>query len=390
MTAATTPRRLVLVLGALSAFAPLSLDMYLPAFPELAEDLSASASQVQLTITACVIGLAAGQLIAGPLSDRFGRKRPLLIGVGAWALASVLCAIAPDITTLTAARVVQGLAGSAGIVIARAVARDLHSGPALARFFALLLLVNGVAPVLAPTLGAQVLHVTSWRGVFVVLAVLGALLWTATALVLQETLPPERRRPGGIRATLGTFRVLLSDRAFTGIALTSGLVFGTLFSYIAGSSFVLQEVYGFSEQQFALAFGANAVGLISAAQVSARLVGRLGPERILGWGLRGSLTGSLGLTAAVATDAGLVAVLLSLLVVVASVGLVAPNAAALALADHPEVAGSASALLGTSQYLLGGLLAPFVGLAGQASLAAVVLGCSVAATVVHRVLVTNR
>ncbi len=387
--AAHDRRRLVPVLGALSAFGPLSLDMYLPAFPSLATDLSATASQVQLTITACVVGLATGQLLAGPLSDRFGRKRPLLVGVALYAVASLLCAVAPDIWTLTAARVLQGLAGSAGIVLSRAIARDLHSGPALARFFSLLLLVNGLAPILAPLLGAQVLRVTSWRGVFVVLAVIGALLWLATALVLHETLPSERRRPGGVRATVQTFGTLLGDRAFVGIALTSGFVFGAMFAYIAGSSFVLQGEYGLSQQQFALVFGSNAACLVTAAQVSARLVGRVGPERILALGVATSVLGAAGLVLAVTTGAGLPAVLPSLAVVVASVGLVAPNAAALALADHPEAAGSASALLGVSQYLLGGLLAPVVGLGGEGALAGTILGCSLAGAVAHRALVTK-
>lgn len=380
-----TPRtalRLLVVLGALSAFGPLSLDMYLPAFPTLARDLHAGASQVQLTITACLAGLALGQLVAGPLSDRFGRRPPLLAGVAAYGVASLLCALAPDVATLTGLRVVQGLAGSAGIVLARAVARDLHSGAALARFFALLMLVNGAAPILAPLLGAQVLTVTSWRGVFVLLAVIGAALWLAVLVVLPETLPVERRHTGGVVATVRTFGVLLHDRLFVGCALTAGFVLGAMFAYISGSSFVLQDVYGLSQQQFALVFGSNAAGLIAASQVSARRVRTVPPQRLLGAGVVVSVTGATGLLLAVQLGAGLVGVLPSLFLVVTAVGLVGPNATALALADHPQVAGSASALLGLGQYAVGGLVAPLVGLAGEDSLSACIATCSAVAALV--------
>jgi DHA1 family bicyclomycin/chloramphenicol resistance-like MFS transporter len=212
----TSRLKWVLVLGSLTTFGPLSLDLYLPAFPLIARDFHSSVSRVQLTLTACLMGLALGQLVAGPLSDRFGRKRPLLIGVVGYGLASLLCAVAPDITTLTAARLLQGLTGSAGIVIARAVARDLHSGPALARLFALLMLVTGLAPILGPTLGAQVLRFTSWHGIFVVLAGIGAALALVVLLLLPETLPPAARRDGGVASTVRTFGLLLRDRTFVG------------------------------------------------------------------------------------------------------------------------------------------------------------------------------
>jgi len=376
---------LILVLGALSAFGPFSLDMYLPAFPQLAAELHASDSQVQLTITTCLLGLAAGQLVAGPLSDRWGRKRPLLVGVAAYAVASLLCAVAPDIWVLTGARVVQGLAGSAGIVIARAVGRDLHSGPALARFFALLMLVNGLAPILAPLVGAQVLQVTSWRGVFVALAALGAVLWLAVLLVLPETLPPDHRHGGGIGETVGTFGSLLRERDFVGYVLSSGFVLGAMFAYIAGSSFLLQEVYGLSAAEFALVFGVNAAGVVAASQLSAHLVRRVAPRALLRAGVAMSTAGGLALLVCVLADAGLGAVLVAFFVVVSSVGLVAPNAAALCLADHPRDAGSASALLGLGQYALGGLVAPLVGLGGETSLAWVLATCSVLAAAVFGV-----
>lgn len=377
---------LLLVLGALSSFGPLSLDMYLPAFPAIAKDLGTGASQVQLTLTSCLIGLAVGQLAAGPLSDRFGRRRPLLIGVGAYAFASLLCAVAPDPWTLTGLRVLQGLAGSAGIVIARAVARDLHSGVALARFFGLLMLVNGAAPILAPLLGAQVLRFTSWRGVFVVLAVIGALIWLSVLLVLPETLAAERRHGGGFVETVGTFGVLLRERAFVGYALSAGFVMGAMFAYIAGSSFVLQQVYGLSPQQFSVVFGVNSLGVIAASQVSAALVRRIPPRTLMRAGVATSTTGGLALLVCVLTGVGLAGVLASLFLVVMSVGLVWSNSSALALADHPRNAGSASALLGVLQYAVGGVLAPLVGLGGERSLAYVIAGSAVAAAVVFAVL----
>ena len=384
--------RLLLLLGSLTAFGPLSLDMYLPAFPSIARDLSTDAAPVQLSLTACLAGLALGQVVAGPLSDRYGRRRPLLVGLAVYALASVLCALAPDVWSLTVTRLAQGVAGAAGIVIARAVVRDLHSGVAAARFFAGLMLVNGLAPILAPLFGAQVLRLASWRSVFVVLAVVGVVLLAAVAVGLPETLPEQRRRAGGLRSTGRTFRGLVRDRAFLGFALGSGFVMGAMFAYISGSSFVLQQVFGLTPQQFSLAFGVNAAGLIAASQVSGRLVGRVAPLTLLRVGVVTSAVGGAALLASALTGAGLPAVLPSLFLVVSSVGLVAPNASALALADHPRVAGSASALLGLAQYAVGGLVAPLVGIGGGHSvlpLGLVVAGCGLAALVVLATLVRS-
>ena len=377
--------RLVVLLGALCAFGPLSLDMYLAAFPRIAADFSVGQAPVQLTLTACLIGLALGQVVSGPLSDRYGRRRPLLVGVAVYAGASLLCAFAPSVGVLTGLRLLQGLAGAAGVVISRAMVRDLHTGAEAARFFSALMLVNGLAPILAPLLGAQVLELTGWRGVFVVLSAIGLVLLAAVAWGLPETLPAARRRGGGVRETGRVFRGLSTDVAFLGPALSSGLVLGAMFAYISGSSFVLQEVYGLSPRGFSLAFGTNAAGLILLSQVSGRLVGRVSPLRLLTVGVLLSLTGALALLAAVLAGGGLTGVLPALFLVVSSVGLVSPNASALALADHPQVAGSASALLGLSQYALGGLLGPLVGLGGGHSglpLALVLTGSTLAATAV--------
>lgn len=356
--------RVVVLLGALSAFAPLSTDLYLPALPRVGADLHTSASAVQASLTACLVGLAVGQLLAGPVSDVLGRRRPLLVGLAGYVVASVLCAVAPDVWTLCGLRLLQGLAGAAGVVISRAVVRDLRSGAAAARLFALLMLVNGAAPALAPTFGALLLRVTSWRGMFVVLAVIGAVLLVAVPLGLPETLPPERRHAGGLRATGAAFRTLATDRLFAGYALTGGLVFAAMFTYIASASFVVQDVFGLSAQVFGVVFGVNAVGLVAAGQLSGALVGRLGPERLLAAGLTLAAAGGVAVLATTLAGAGPAGLLPALFVLVTAVGLVSPNATALALAEHGRIAGSASATLGSSMFVLGAAVAPVAGAGG--------------------------
>ncbi|MEU3609696.1 multidrug effflux MFS transporter [Streptomyces sp. NPDC035033] len=369
--------RLVVILGALTALGPLANDAYLPAMPQIAEGLEASASATQLTLTACLLGLGIGQLIAGPLSDALGRRRPLIAGLVLFAVTAALCAVAPDIWTLVALRALQGLGGATGIVIAAAVVRDRHSGAAAARFFAMLMLITGIAPVLAPVLGGQLLLVTSWGGIFVALAVAGALMLLGVALGLPETHPAEKRISGGLKATGPVFRRLLKDRAFVGYLLACGLGFAAMFAYISGSTFVLQSLHGMSPQMFSLVFAVNALGLVIAAQVSGRIVHRTGPRALLATGLGVSAVGGLGLLAVVLTDAGLAPLLVALFLVVSSVGLIMPNSFALALQNHGDVAGSASALLGLFQHLIGAAVVPLVGLAGEDT--AVPMGIVIAA-----------
>jgi DHA1 family bicyclomycin/chloramphenicol resistance-like MFS transporter len=366
MTGKTTTGRLklVLIIGGLSTFGPLSMDLYLPALPSLTRDLGGSASLVQLTLTACLLGLAAGQLIAGPLSDSLGRRRPLFVGVAVYSLASLLCALAPSVPLLVVFRLVQGTAGATGIVIARAVVRDVYEGSDVARFFALTMLISGLAPILGPVLGGQILRFTSWRGAFVVLAAMGVILLVASAFGLPETLSPERRRSGGIRDTLSTFHALAADRVFMGYALSSGLVMGAVFTYVSGAPFVLEDIFGVSPQVFGLVFGANALSIMLLGQLGGRLVARVGSRRLLVAGLGVAVTGSLLLLAAVLVGLGLTGVLPGFLLVVASLGLISPNATALALADHAHQAGSASALLGLLYYLVGAIVAPLAGLGG--------------------------
>jgi DHA1 family bicyclomycin/chloramphenicol resistance-like MFS transporter len=382
--------RLVLILGSLAAFGPLSMDMYLPALPTLARDLAASATGAQLTLAACLVGLAGGQVVAGPLSDAFGRRRPLLVGLAAFATASALCALTPNAWALVTLRLVQGAAGAAGIVIAYAIARDLYSELALAKFLALLMIVTSLAPILAPIAGGQLLHVINWRGVFLALSAVGVFLFAAAAAGLPETLPHERRRGGGLPATARVFRRLLADREFVGYAASCGLAFAAMFAYIAGSPFVLQDVYGVSLQTFSLLFALNAAGLVAARLASSRLVDRFGPAPLLTTGLTATTVGGSGLLVAVLTGIGLAGVLPCLFIVVASIGLVLPNATALALADHPHAAGSASALVGLAQFIVGTLAAPLVGVAGGGTaipMAVIIAVLGVAAVAAYRLLV---
>ncbi|MFJ4314086.1 multidrug effflux MFS transporter [Streptomyces lavendulae] len=359
--AAGRQTRFIVLLAALVALGPLSIDGYLPGLPDLAGDLRASAAATQLTITACLAGLAIGQLIAGPLSDIYGRRRPLLAGLALYTIASALCAVAPDVRTFVGLRLVQGIGGAFGIVIANAMVRDRTSGTRTARLFSALTLITGLAPVFAPVLGGQLLRVTAWPGIFVGLAVLGAVMLAASAAGLPETRSSAPRQP--LLAVVGQ---LLSDRVFTGYVLANGLVFAAMFAYISGSPFVLQEIHGLSPQQYSAVFAVNAAGLIAAAQISGRLVARAGARVLLLAGLLGATAGGTTVLAAVLTRAPLPALLIGLFVLVSSVGLVMPNAAAqaLALADHGGHAGSAAALLGFSQFMIGGALAPLAGAGG--------------------------
>jgi DHA1 family bicyclomycin/chloramphenicol resistance-like MFS transporter len=399
-TALTPPRGraaavLVLVLGGLTALGPFTIDTYLSAFPRIARDLQASDASVQLTLTAALTGLALGQLIVGPLSDRWGRRRPLLVGGIVYTVASLGCAVAPSAGVLTAVRLVQGLAGAAGVVIARAVVRDLYDGVAAVQFFSRLMLVSGLAPVLAPVLGSLMLQVASWRQVFLALAGLGALLLLAVLVLYRETLPAERRTTGGLAETGRILRVLARDRVLVGYALAAGLAFAAMFAYIAGSPFVVQDVYGASTGTFAAMFATNAAGIMILGQINVRLVRRYPPRRILTAALVVQALAALVLLVVVVLDPpggggpNLAAVLPPLFVVVASLGCVLPNSTALALARHPRTAGSASALLGTLQFLFGALAAPLTGGGGARPLG-VVVAVSASSALVALLVLTRR
>jgi DHA1 family bicyclomycin/chloramphenicol resistance-like MFS transporter len=356
--------QLIIVLGSLIALGPLTIDMYLPAFPQLADDLNASAASVQLTLTGMLGGLAFGQLVIGPLSDAFGRRKPLVTGLVVHGLASLLCALAPSIAVLSVVRVLQGFAGAAISVVALATVRDLFSGIAVARTMSRLMLVIGLAPILAPSIGGFILQVTDWRGIFVVLAV-AALVLVGVALVgLRETLPVERRRSPRIGATLRTYRSLLRDRTFVALVLVAGLSFSSLFVYVSGASFVLQEGFGLDARTFGLVFGANSAALTITSQLNPLLIRRFGPVNVLTGAILTAIAASFALLVAGLTGGGLVMVLAPLMVVLAAAGLAMPNTPALALNRHGEAAGTASAMLGCIQFGVGALVAPLVGVFG--------------------------
>jgi len=376
--------RMAIILGSLASFGPLSIDMYLPALPTLAEDLRATPSLTQLSLTFCLLGLSLGQLLAGPLSDVQGRRKPLLAGLLVYTVASVLCAFSPSIWALIALRFIQGLAGAAGIVISRAIVRDLYSGTELTKFFTLLMLVNGAAPIFAPIAGGQLLRVTAWPGVFIALSLFGILMVVAVAFALPETLPPQRRSKAGIGNTLATFRGLLGDRIFMGYALSQGFVIAAMFAYISGSPFVIQNIFGASPQMYSVFFAVNGLGIIIAGQITGRLVGRVGETRLLVSGLAIAALGGVSLLVMIVAGAGLYAILVPLFFVVSSVGIVSSTSFALAMQNQAQAAGSASALLGLLSFISGGIVAPLVGLGGDGT--AVPMGIVIAAADIAAVL----
>lgn len=352
----------------LTVFGPISMDLYLPVLPALTVELDAATSVAQLTVTACLIGLALGQLIAGPLSDRFGRRVPLLVGLVAYVVTSAMCAVSPSIELLIVARVVQGLAGGVGIVIAQAAGRDLYSGGALIRFYGRLTVLAGLAAIVGPLIGGMLATVADWRGLFLFLAAIGAVILLATLLGFRETLPAGRRTSGGFRQTGRDFRVLLSDRVFVGAVLVTGLANAAVFAYLAGATFVLQGIYGYSPQQYAIAFGLNSAGFMMFGFLAARTAER--------WSIRGTLVvgivmcglGAGGLLLAGLTMVPVVVVNASLFIMVSGVAVTTPPTTTLALAEYPQIAGTASSLLGMARFAFGAIAAPLVGIAGATSI----------------------
>lgn len=359
----TLPLRTLVLLGALTAAAPLVTDFYLPALPDMARSLGTTEAAAQLTVSVSIVGLALGQLVAGPLSDRIGRLAPLRVGVLLLAITSFLCALADDITMLLVLRLAQGLAAAATLVVARAVVRDVYDGARAARIFSELILVMGLAPVVGPMIGGQLLRVTDWRGIFVTLGIIGAVLLVATLALLEETWQPRAAgSPNG-------FGVLLRDRAFLGFLVMAGCMGVILFSYISMSPFVFREDQGVGPVTFSWIFGANAIGMIVGGQVNARLVGRHGPALMLRVGLIVLATAACCLAVALALDASLGVILVPLWFVLCGLGMSFGNATALALVPHGTIAGSASALLGTSQFLLGAAVPPLLSINGTTGIA---------------------
>ncbi len=361
--------KLAAILGSLAAFAPLSIDMYLPALPLIAEQFNTTPSLVQLSLTFFVVGMASGQLIIGPLSDVRGRRKPLLIGLIIYSIASILCAFSTSIWGFILLRFIQGFSGAAGVVLSRAIVRDIYSGIELTKFFSLLALVNGVAPILAPILGGVILLLAPWNAVFIILSVIGVVMFILVLTSLQESHAEELRTEGGVKKTFITFKQLFLDRSFIGYALPLACVFGLLFAYISGSSFVLQEVYGTSPQTFSLIFAANGVSISIAAQVTGRVAGRFGESKLLVTGILLAFVSSNVLLLLLVLKASLVFILPPLLLAVASIGIVSTTGQSLALQNQGKIAGSAAALIGVLQYVIAGTVAPLTGIGGNPAIA---------------------
>ena len=354
---------LTVFLGLMTAMAPLATDMYLPALPTVQVDLGISASLAQMTLTMTMIGMALGQIFAGPISDRYGRKGPLTVGMVVFTLSTVGCVWAQDIMVFLFFRFVSGFAGASGIVIAKAIARDVCQGPELTKFFAMLMMVNGLAPIIAPVIGGQILLFTSWRGVFVVLVAVGIFQLLAT-LIYQETLPRDKRL-AGLKESFAKFPQLLKNRYFFGHCLVQCFVFGAFFSYLAGSSFVFQNIFQVSPQMFSLIFGGIGAGLLLSGALPARLAGRVPDVKMMHISLFIPLIGSVLLLLAFSAGMGMEIVLPVLFLTIVPLSVLGASSFSLALSRQGKNAGSASALIGSFSMILGGCMMPLVGIAGE-------------------------
>ena len=353
--------KLAIILGTVSAFGPLSIDMYLPALPTSARDFGTETAVVQQTLAVFFIGLSLGQIFYGPISDRMGRRLPLLFGCGLYMIACIGCALAPSIESLIPLRFAQALGACAGVVICRSVVRDLFDQQESARMYSFLMLVMGLAPITAPLIGGQLLLYFGWRAIFLTLSGFGLLCLLLVAFVLPETLPVERRTRAGLGSALQVYGEILIDRRFMGFAIASGLASAAMFAYIAGSPFVFIELNGVAPERFGLLFGTNAIGLVAAAQFNRWLLQRFQGIQILNVALSITALSSLLLLGITATGiGGFPAMLVALFCCIASTGLVGPNATAAAMAPYAKRAGSAAALLGAIQFIFGAVAGALV------------------------------
>ncbi|MBV6289735.1 multidrug effflux MFS transporter [Pseudomonas aegrilactucae] len=388
--------RTILILGALSAFGPLAIDFYLPGFPAMAQAFATDEKHIQTTLAAYFLGLSLGQLAYGPVADRFGRRIPLLVGVTLFTLASLACAFAPSLDALIVARFVQALGGCAGMVLSRAIVSDKCDAVASAKVFSQLMLVMGLAPILAPMLGGVLVNLYGWQSIFIVLTLFSALCALAVALGLPESLPAHQLRQP-LSGALRQYGRLLKDRVFLGHALTGGIAIAGMFAYIAGSPFVFIKLYGVPAEHYGWLFGSNAAGFILVAQVNARLLARRGPAFLLArtvWVYLAAGVVLLGISAL--RPAQLWPLLIPLFVCIASLGCIIPNASACAMSGQGARAGSASALLGCVQFSVAAGAAALVGVLhdGSALPMALVIslcgGAAVTAAVLTRRLALNR
>ncbi|MFD0826384.1 multidrug effflux MFS transporter [Neobacillus sp. M.A.Huq-85] len=356
--------QLAILLGSLGLLGPFTIDTYLPSFPTIVKDFDTTASLVQLSLTSCLLGLGLGQLVIGPLSDVKGRRKPLLFFIALYLLASITCSIAPNIYFLILARLIQGFAAAGGLVISRAIVRDLFSGRELTKFFTMMVLVGNLGPIVAPIAGGGILAFTNWHGVFVALTCVGAVLLITVTFKLEETLPEENRVPSNLSQIRKNFGSLFKDRTFMGYAFTQGFTTAGIFAYVSGISFVYQNIYGVTPQQFSLLFGVNGLALIIGSQMVGFLADTISERTFLKIGLAISNLAGVSLLIALFLKAPLLAVAIPVFFFVMSISMIGTTSFALAIETQGHIAGSASALLGLLPFVLGSITAPLVGIAG--------------------------
>jgi DHA1 family bicyclomycin/chloramphenicol resistance-like MFS transporter len=371
----------IVVLGALTALGPFTIDLYLPAFPVLQRELSTSAYIIQLTLTATTIGFALGQLVIGPWSDKVGRRLPLIIATAVHVIASFGVAFAPDITVVAIFRILQGIGTAGGSVVAIAMVRDLFGGQPLVRMLSRLALVSGLAPIVAPVIGSQLLLWLDWRGIFFFLAAYGILVLAAALFFIVETLPPERRADAG-ESTIGQrYRALFTDRVFVGMAIMGGMTFSGLFTYLSSSSFLFQDVFGLNAQEYGLLFAANSIGIVIGVQTSSRLTRIVGPQWILAGSTAMLLLSAITIAVLDTLNVGLIGILIPLWFFILSCGLSFPCVQVLALAHHGREAATAASVLGAVNFGFAGLISPIVGFLGVETAAPMGIVMAATATV---------
>jgi DHA1 family bicyclomycin/chloramphenicol resistance-like MFS transporter len=367
----------VLVLGALTALGPFTIDLYLPAFPALESELDVTAAAIQITLTGTMIGFGLGQLVVGPWSDKVGRRLPLILSTIVHIAASVAAALAPDIAWLTAFRLLQGFGAAAGGVVAMAMVRDLFGGKPLVRMLSRLALVVGLAPVIAPVVGSQLLQVMDWRGLFWVLGAYGLVVMLAVVFLIVETLPESRRHVAGHSSMRERYRALFRDRVYLGAALVGGMTFTGLFAYLSTSSFLFQQVYDFTPQEYGILFAVNSIGVVIGVQVSSRLIrGPVPPQYIIAGTTLVHLAMAIAIVVLDSSGAGFWGTAIPLWIYIAACGFTFPAVQVLALANHGAEAGTAASLLGALNFGLAGALSPLAGVfgVGTAVPMAVVMG----------------
>jgi DHA1 family bicyclomycin/chloramphenicol resistance-like MFS transporter len=380
-----TARRIVYIvlLGALTALGPFTVDLYLPAFPVLQHDFHATASAIQLTLTGTMIGFGIGQLIVGPLSDKVGRRIPLLVVTAVHVVASLAAALAPTLLLLGAARVLMGMGAAAGGVVAMAIVRDLFGGRRLVVMLSRLALVSGAAPVIAPLIGSALLGVMSWHGIFVVLAAYGTVMLACAFFLIDETLPRGRRHVGERTTMLQRYRGVLHDRVFLGVLVIGAMSFSGLFSYLSSSPFLFQETYGLSAQQYGMLFAANSLGLVIGVQTAARLAARFGPQWVLAFSTSALVVAASVIIVNDTVHLGMWGTIVPLFVFMTACGFTFPCVQVLSLERNGAAAGTAASLIGFANNAVAGLIAPVVGWVSRGSgitattMASVMVGCAV-------------